>query len=160
MITRRRFVASSVAAAAAAGLAAPPALAATDPIDRLIALSVDPSGHPHIDRVAFVGLDGTSIASSHVAALPITADEARVLAEAFALRDHRRFHQAGVHVAGRHFVFLREQNDGSLLLARRDGYGLCVEETPTGLVLVQSAPGMNQGSANVALWKFTHAALA
>ena len=42
-------------------------------------------------------------------------------------------------------MFLREDNGGSLVLARHGGYGLCVEETATGLVLVQSAPGMDQG---------------
>ena len=159
MITRRAFVASSVATAAAAGLVAPPALAA-DPIDRLLALGVDRDGHPHVDRVAFVGLDGVPVPSNHVAALPITADEARALAEAFRRRDHARFHHPGLRVAGRRFVFLREENGGSLILAGRDGYGLCVEETSAGLVLVQSAPGMDQGSANVALWKFVRGPVA
>ena len=155
MITRRGFVASSFAAAAVASL--PAHAAGSHPIDRLIASSVDAHGHAHVDRVAFVGLDGTPIPTDHVAALPISAEEGLGLADAVRLREHRRLHRSGVRVAGRRFVFLREDNGGSLVLARHGGYGLCVEETATGLVLVQSAPGMDQGRANVALWRFTRA---
>lgn len=160
MITRRGFVTASVAAAAVAGLPLDPAHArSTDPIDQLIALSVDAKGHPHIYAVAFLGLDGEPLPSGHVASLPIAPDEGRALAEAFRLRDHRRYHQAGPRVGGRGYVFLLEYEDGAVIWARRDGAGLCIRKTSAGIVVVQSAPGMDQGSANVALWKFTKAPL-
>lgn len=156
MITRRTLVATALAA-----VAVPRAEArSTDPIDRLVALSVDKDGYPHVYAVAFVGLDGVVKPSDHVAALAIAPDEAATLAEAFRRRDHARFHANGVRVAGRRYVFLGEDDDGAVIRARRDGYGLCVQETPGGLVIAQSAPGMHQSLANVALWRFTRPTVA
>jgi len=154
MISRRVFLATATAAAAVLALPAH-ASQGSDPIDRLIALSTDARGLAHIDAVAFVGPDGEPVASDHIAALPITRDEARALHDAFRRRDHQRFRVRGPRVAGRKFVFLSESE--GLLLATGGGYGLCVQDTPAGLVIVRSAPGMIQGCANVALWKYTRA---
>lgn len=156
MITRRTLVTATLAAAAVAPTLAE--AASTHPIDRLIALSRDKDGEAHVHAVAFVGLDGNVAPCDHLAALAITAEEARALADAFRDRDHARFHLRGPTVAGRRYVFVAEDEDGRRIRARRAGHTLIVQATDRGIVVAQAIPGMQLNLANLAVWRFTQPA--
>jgi hypothetical protein len=155
MLNRRELLAAAAAATTLPSL--PAAAAPEDPIERLIALSRDASGAPHVYAAALLDTDGVPAPSHHPAALPITEAEGRALADALRAKDAARFHQHGPMVAGRKYFFLKDDEDGRLMWFRRDGYGLCVEQHDGGVVIAQSAPGMAHGNANLALLRFLRA---
>lgn len=158
MATRRDFLAGSLAMGTLGSVSLPAearANTATRPLDALITLSRGTDGTPHIDLLRAIGRDGSVLGDANgPTALPISDSEAVVIADAFATRDHSPFHQAGVHVGGKKYFFIRDDDDGDVMLARRDGEGLCFQAFGDQILIVHSPLGATQGMANAALLKF------
>jgi hypothetical protein len=123
-------------------------------VDALVALSRDPSGAPHVERVALLEAGVVS------GTLSVTAAEAEALVAALAAADFTTFERNGLRLAGRTFRLIKDdRDDGAIALhAVRPGEFVTVRAistSPALVVVATSGAGMAHGRAVDAVARFT-----
>lgn len=146
--TRRSFLGGTVALGALFSRASFAERDVDDFVRAVIDLSRDATGHPHVERVALLTDDGA------FGTLPLSPDEIADLQGTLAARTFTDWQQRGVHVDGRHFVFVGSDEGGAVVHAVRRGEFLTLRVTDDAVVLATSGPDMAHGRAVEAVYQF------
>ena len=79
----------------------------------------------------------------------ITANEAANIAHCFKSKDFSYFQSNGVYAEGKRYTFLRELDEGKVVLAKDKGYGaVTIQASKTAVIIAHTAEGAQQGNTN------------
>jgi len=104
----------------------------------------------NMDTGAIIGHNGASWTdSSSDKHLAITEQECVTIGSAMKSRQLEVFQTSGVKIAGVKYQFLREQDDGKIVMAKKKGEGaITMQSTKTAVVIAHVEEGKQHGPVN------------
>jgi len=104
----------------------------------------------NMDTGAIIGHNGASWTdSSSPRHLAITDSESKTIGQAMSSKQFEVFQTSGVKIAGVKYQFLRDADDGKIVLAKKKGEGaITMQSTKTAVVIAHVEEGKQQGAVN------------
>jgi len=105
------------------------------------------------DKACIIGLDGSKWTSdAPEGALPISADEAGVIARAINNEDNSSFQASGIVIGSVKYQFLRGE-EGVYLGKKKDNGAVTLQKTNQAIIIGHTKEGASQGSTNQGVGK-------
>jgi len=104
----------------------------------------------NMDTGAIIGHNGQSWTDSTSGRqIAITEQECKTIGQAMASKSMEVFQTSGVKIAGVKYQFLRGEDDGKIVYAKKKGEGaITMQSTKTAVVIAHVEEGKQQGAVN------------